>query len=46
MDQRVIDIDSRRFSSVERALIELITNWRNDSYARLEDDWIAGGQCR
>ena len=35
VDQRVIDIDSRRFSSVEKALIELITNC-DDSYARLE----------
>ena len=35
MDQRVIDIDSRRFASVEKALVELITN-SDDSYARLE----------
>ena len=35
VDQRVIDIDSRRFASVEKALIELITNC-DDSYARLE----------
>jgi hypothetical protein len=35
VDQRVIDIDSRRFSSVEKALVELITN-SDDSYARLE----------
>lgn len=35
VDQRVIDIDSRRFASVEKALIELITN-SDDSYARLE----------
>lgn len=35
VDQRVIDIDSRRFASVEKALIELITN-SDDSYTRLE----------
>lgn len=35
VDQRVIDIDSRRFASVEKALVELITN-SDDSYARLE----------
>ena len=35
VDQRVIDIDSRRFASVEKALVELITNC-DDSYARLE----------
>lgn len=35
VDQRVIDIDSRRFASIEKALIELITNC-DDSYARLE----------
>lgn len=35
VDQRVINIDSRRFASVEKALIELITNC-DDSYARLE----------
>jgi len=35
VDQRVIDIDSRRFSSVAKALVELITNC-DDSYARLE----------
>jgi len=35
VDQRVIDIDSRRFASVEKALVELITN-ADDSYARLE----------
>ena len=43
VDQRVIDIDSRRFASVEKALVELITNC-DDSYARLEkighaSDW-------
>lgn len=38
VDQRVIGIDSRRFASVEKALVELITN-SDDSYARLE----AGG---
>lgn len=36
VDQRVIDIDSRRFASVEKALVELITN-SDDSYARLEE---------
>ena len=36
VDQRVIEIDSRRFSSVEKALVELITNC-DDSYTRLED---------
>lgn len=35
VDQRVIDIDSRRFASVEKAMVELITN-SDDSYARLE----------
>ncbi|HRQ47715.1 MAG TPA: ATP-binding protein [Rhodocyclaceae bacterium] len=35
VDQRVIDIDSRRFASVEKALVELITN-SDESYARLE----------
>lgn len=35
VDQRVIDIDSRRFSSIEKALVELITN-SDDSYARRE----------
>jgi len=35
VDQRVIDIDSRRFSSIEKALVELITN-TDDSYSRLE----------
>jgi len=35
VDQRVIDIDSRRFSSIEKALVELITN-SDDSYSRLE----------
>ncbi|WP_372985934.1 ATP-binding protein [Marinobacter sp.] len=35
VDQRVIDIDSRRFASVEKALVELITN-SDDSYSRLE----------
>jgi Histidine kinase-, DNA gyrase B-, and HSP90-like ATPase len=34
VDQRVIDIDSRRFASVEKALVELITN-SDDSYIRL-----------
>ncbi|QGF22691.1 ATP-binding protein [Raineyella fluvialis] len=35
VDQRIIDIDSRRFASVEKALVELITN-SDDSYTRLE----------
>lgn len=35
VDQRVIDIDSRRFASIEKALVELITN-SDDSYGRLE----------
>lgn len=35
VDQRVIDIDSRRFASMEKALVELITN-SDDSYSRLE----------
>lgn len=35
VDQRVIDIDSRRFASIEKALVELVTNV-DDSYARLE----------
>lgn len=35
IDPRVIDIDSRRFASVEKALVELITN-SDDSYSRLE----------
>ena len=35
VDQRIIGIDSRRFASVEKALVELITN-SDDSYARLE----------
>ncbi|MCR6544967.1 ATP-binding protein [Dehalobacterium formicoaceticum] len=35
VDQRVIDIDSRRFASIEKALVELITNC-DDSYVRLE----------
>ncbi|MGV8905104.1 MAG: hypothetical protein ACOH15_00720 [Acetobacterium sp.] len=36
VDQRVIDIDSRRFASIEKALVELITNC-DDSYSRLEN---------
>ena len=35
VDQRIIDIDSQRFASVEKALVELITN-SDDSYVRLE----------
>lgn len=46
VDQRVIDIDSRRFASVEKALVELITN-SDDSYARLEKTNIqVTGQVR
>lgn len=41
VDQRVIDIDSRRFASVEKALVELITN-SDDSYARLENQGHPG----
>ena len=37
VDQRVIDIDSRRFASIEKALVELITN-SDDSYSRLAQD--------
>lgn len=40
VDQRVIDIDSRRFASVEKALVELITN-SDDSYGRQEECDIA-----
>ena len=40
VDQRVIDIDSRRFASIEKALVELITN-ADDSYARLERAGVA-----
>ncbi len=36
VDQRVIDIDSRRFASIEKALVELLTN-SDDSYTRLEN---------
>nr|NLI49023.1 ATP-binding protein [Propionibacterium sp.] len=35
VDQRIIDIDSQRFASVEKALVELVTN-SDDSYSRLE----------
>lgn len=35
VDQRIIDIDSQRFASVEKALVELITN-SDDSYTQLE----------
>lgn len=46
VDQRVIDIDSRRFASIEKALVELITN-SDESYARLEREGIAvSGQIR
>ena len=40
VDQRVIDIDSRRFASIEKALVELITN-ADDSYDRLEQAGVA-----
>jgi hypothetical protein len=40
VDQRVIDIDSRRFASIEKALVELITN-SDDSYTRLERAGVA-----
>ena len=36
VDQRVIDIDSRRFASIEKAVVELITN-SDDSYSRIEN---------
>lgn len=39
VDQRIIDIDSRRFASVEKALVELVTN-SDDSYARLEREGV------
>lgn len=41
VDQRVIDIDSRRFASIEKALVELVTN-SDDSYSRLENKGEAG----
>ncbi len=41
VDQRVIDIDSRRFASIEKALVELVTN-SDDSYSRLERGGHAG----
>jgi len=44
VDQRVIDIDSRRFASIEKALVELITNC-DDSYSRMEHQgWPASGE--
>lgn len=46
VDQRVIDIDSRRFASIEKALVELITN-ADDSYGRLEKAGVpVSGQIR
>jgi hypothetical protein len=36
VDQRVIGIDSRRFASIEKSLVELMTN-SDDSYNRLEN---------
>jgi hypothetical protein len=41
VNQRVIDIDSRRFASVEKALVELVTN-SDDSYSRLESMGLPG----
>jgi hypothetical protein len=41
VDQRVIDIDSRRFASIEKALVELITNC-DDSYSRMEGQGLPG----
>jgi hypothetical protein len=35
VDQRVSNIESRRFASVEKALVELITN-SDESYTRME----------
>lgn len=35
VDQRIINIDSQRFASVEKALVELITN-SDDSYSEVE----------
>ncbi len=40
VDQRVIDIDSRRFASIEKALVELLTN-SDDSYTRQENEGLA-----
>lgn len=40
VDQRIIGIDSRRFASIEKALVELITN-SDDSYSRLEGRGIS-----
>jgi len=46
VDQRIIDIDSRRFASVEKTLVECITN-SDDSYVRLEKtDTQVPGQLR
>lgn len=39
-DQRGIDINSRRFASIENALVELTTN-SDDSYSRLEHQGLA-----
>jgi len=36
VDQRLIGIDSRRFASIEKALVELVTN-SDDSYSRMEE---------
>ena len=44
VDQRLIDIDSSRFASIEKALVELITN-SDDSYVRRESTGaqVSGG---
>ncbi len=42
VDQRVIDIDSRRFASIEKALVELITN-SDESYGRLDKKGVEPG---
>ncbi len=39
VDQRIIDIDSQRFASIEKALVELVTN-SDDSYSELEQAGI------
>ena len=31
VDQRIIDVDSRRFAAIDKALVELITNSRSCS---------------
>ncbi|GAA3687461.1 hypothetical protein GCM10023081_26010 [Arthrobacter ginkgonis] len=39
VDQRLIGIDSRRFASIEKALVELVTN-SDDSYSRQEESGV------